>query len=1441
MAIEKVYAFPMSSAQKRLWFLDQLEPGSPFYNIPANLRLTGPLDNKVLERSVNEIIRRHEVLRTTFDMKDGQPVQIISPVWTLTVPLIDLEHIPEREQHDAVRRYAAEEVQRPFVLDEGLLLRVTLLQLAQEDHVLLVTMHHIISDGWSMGIFVRELVTLYGAFSGGRPSPLEELPVQYADYSAWQGEWLSGERLESQLGYWKKQLAGAPRILELPTDRLRPAERSYRAGSVGFEISAEVTKRLNLLSRQTGATLFMTLLAAFAALLSRYSGQEDIVVGTPIANRNHVEIEPLIGFFVNTLVLRMDLSGAPSFRELLGRVRQVSLEAYAHQDVPFEQVVEALQPERSLSVTPVFQVMFALQNAPTVEMGLTGLKIDLLTEFETGIARFDIELYLWETPGGLRGGFAYKKDLFDPASITRMQEHFIHLLKGIAADPDQQVSKIPLLSEAERHRILLQWAGRTEREEKGEPQCAHRLFEAVVEQNAGAQAVVFEEQQLTYRELNERANQLAHHLKALGVGPDVLVGLCVERSIEMIVGILGILKAGGAYMPFDPSHPADRLRFMLEDAGAHAVLTQAGLSERLPLRQDSIVCLDRDWKAISRYPEDNPASVATPGNLIYAIYTSGSTGEPKAVMIEHRNIHNLILGLWKRIYSRYDRPLKVALVAPYVFDASVQQIFGALLLGHALFIVPEDARLDGSSLLAFYQRHGIDLSDGTPTHLRLLLESLGDNNPEIGVKHFIIGGEALAQRTTAAFLRRLSSNAPSITNVYGPAECSVDATCYDVSAETMVLSDTIPIGRPMPNVRIYIVDREENIQPEGVPGEIMIGGDGVGRGYLNREELTSRRFTENPYEKSGRWYRTGDLGRWLPDGNIEFLGRTDRQVKVRGFRIELGEIENTLLRYKGTRDSRTPPGAVTVKRGLGQDAVLCSRCLLPSTIPGVRFDEKGVCDTCLRYEGYRERVGKYFQGKDEFIRLIERAKTLGSATYDCLLLFSGGKDSAYVLHRLVDLGLKVVTFTFDNGYISDTALENITRMASNLRVDHIIRKVTDMKELFLESLEFDSTVCTGCFKALTTLSTQVAYEKGVHMVITGLSRGQILATKLQTLLEQGIFDPHEIEEKLLLFRKMYHARKDRMSRLLNIELPPDVFESTLFVDFFRYDDASVREIKEYLKGKDKAWRQPTDTGFCSTNCMINDAGIYAHLMNKGHHNYAAPISWDIRLGRMTREEGLGDLAFENDRGQRARSILQEIGYFSTKIQDAVVMVRKDEEGNEALCAYFVSNEKISAPELRGYLSKKLPDYMIPGHFLRMEQIPLMPNGKVDRRALPAPGQDRPDLAEPLVEPRTPVEKTIAAIWLEVLKLERVGIHDNFFELGGHSLMATQVASRMRQAFQVEIPLRDLFERPTIAELAARVVAQQLIAAEEEAIETVLAEIETLSDEEAKQLLRGESR
>jgi amino acid adenylation domain-containing protein len=870
---------PLSFAQQRLWFLNRLEPWSVAYNEFEIDSIAGAVDVVLLERSLNEVVRRHEILRTVFLEEEGQPFQVILPDMTLALPVVDIEGLPELVRQAEMRRLAAKVARQPFDLARGPLLRMVLLRLGKEELALLWAMHHIICDGWSMGIFIREMMALYVAFSQGLPSSLPELLIQYADFAAWQRNWLQGEVLERQLAYWQERLDGTSGVLELPVDHPRPPVPTYQGATRPFALSEALTGALRDLCQRERVTLFMVLLAAFDVLLWRYTGQEDILVGSPVAGRNWVETEELIGLFINTLVLRVDLSGNPSFRELLGQAREVTLEAYAHQDLPFEVLVGALRLERDTSRAPLAQVLFSHQVIPDLAQDPSRSGA---SEFRGG-ARVDLELQVMEHSADVSGYLLYNTDIFDDETIARLLDHFKVLLESIVANPDRRIVDLPLLAESERQQLLVAWND-TEMGYSRE-RCVHEMFEEQAARTPDKVAVVFAEQNLTYRNLSQRANQLGHYLQRVGVGPGVSVGICVERSLDMVVGVLGILKAGGNYVPLDPAHPDDRLAYILEDSQAPILLTQQQVFDEKDFSGygGQVILLDEMWRTISREPEAVPASQVSSQNLAYTIYTSGSTGRPKGVQILHRAVVNFLTSMsWRPGFASEDVLLAVTTLC---FDIAGLEIFLPLVTGGREVLLGREDALEGRKLAARLTDCGATKMQATPATWQLLLESGWQGSEKLTA---LCGGEAFPRQLA----NRLIDKVAEVWNMYGPTETTIWSSIYPVGAG----NGAIPIGRPVANTQFYVLNEHLEPAPIGVWGELYIGGDGLARGYPNRPRLTAEKFVPNPFgDKEGaRLYRTGDVVRYLSNGGVEFLGRVDHQVKVHGHRIELAEIEVTL-------------------------------------------------------------------------------------------------------------------------------------------------------------------------------------------------------------------------------------------------------------------------------------------------------------------------------------------------------------------------------------------------------------------------------------------------------------------------------------------------------------------------------------------------------------------
>ncbi|HKU72447.1 MAG TPA: amino acid adenylation domain-containing protein [Pyrinomonadaceae bacterium] len=891
----------LSYAQQRVWFVSHLAPQSAVYNISAAVRLHGQLNIKALEQTLSEITRRHEILRAVFPLKDGRPSQKISLHQPVLIPVIELSGLTDEEQEVKKKELLTDAARQPFDLTRGPLLRLTLLRFSDQRHVILLTMHHIISDGWSADILIREIATLYAGFVQDRPSSLPELPLQYADFADWQRQWLTGEVLDRQLAYWKQQLAEVP-VLELPADRPRQIVRSFRGARHSFRLERSLSDSLKQLSRREATTLFMTLMVGFKVLLHRYTGQYDISVGTPIAGRNRVEIEGLIGFFINTLVLRTDLSGNPTVRELLRREREVAVNAYAHQDVPFEKLVEELHPQRNLSHTPLFQVMMVLQNTQQTALELTGLILEG-EPVASDTAKFDLTLTFKESEHGLFGMFEYNTDLFESATIERMVGHYEQVLSGFVNEVTQPISRLPLLTPLE----LQQFGSELQavRREFPTDKCLHQIFEEQVLRSPDAPAVVFAGESLTYRELNERANQLAHRLQAQGVKSDTRIGLMLERSLEMIIAVLGTLKAGGAYVPLDPSYPQERLTLLLQDAGVSLLLTQQQFGDKLDAALARVIFLDREWEDLDCESKLNPSCPAYPQNLAYVIYTSGSTGRPKGVMVSHANVTRLFAGT--DAWFNFNAGDVWTLFHSYAFDFSVWEVWGALLYGGRLVVVPYWISRSPDAFFDLLCTERVTVLNQTPSAFRQLIrvDESSEKRDELSLRLVIFGGEALELQSLKPWIERHGDERPQLVNMYGITETTVHVTYRRITDRDLTTAPGSVIGEAIPDLDIFVLDKHLQPVPVGVSGQMFVGGAGLARGYLNLAGLTAEIFIPHPFSNvpGARLYRTGDLARRLANGELEYRGRIDEQVKIRGFRIELGEIEVALGQHPAVREA----------------------------------------------------------------------------------------------------------------------------------------------------------------------------------------------------------------------------------------------------------------------------------------------------------------------------------------------------------------------------------------------------------------------------------------------------------------------------------------------------------------------------------------------------------
>jgi amino acid adenylation domain-containing protein/non-ribosomal peptide synthase protein (TIGR01720 family) len=1114
--VARTEELPLSFAQQRMWFLYQMDRQNPAYNEALALRLTGRLNIDILEQTINAIIQRHESLRTTFPMVEGKPIQKIAPSLKIKLLVVNLKYIPQ----DQIDKQIIEELQKPFDLTQAPLLRCTLFDLGYENYILVNVFHHIIIDGWSKGILFKELSKFYQALLGNSTVDLPELAIQYADFAVWQRQWLQGEILENQLNYWKKQLTAAPPLLELPTDKHRPANPNFRGHSISFQINSELTEKLKLLSQKSGATLFMTLLAALNTLLFRYSGQDDILIGTPTTNRNRQEIEPLIGFFVNTLVLRNSLEGNPTFSGLLQQARNVVLEAYANQDVPFEQVVDGLEIERSLSYNHLFQVMFAMQNAPLNALELPDLKAQYLA-VENQRIKFDLSLILEEieTEKGayLEGFWEYDSDLFTPERITRMVGHLQTLLKGIVANPQQTVGELPLLTESEKQQLLVEW--NQTQTSYPDHYCIHQLFEEQVVKTPHAIALIDGEKSLTYEQLNQKANQLAYYLQNLGVKTEDLVGICIERSALMIIGLLGILKAGAAYVPLYPNYPSERLAYMLEDSAVSVLLTQENLVHTLPNYLGTIFCLDQDGKILDHHPQDNPLHPMTSENLAYVIYTSGSTGKPKGVLIQHQSLLNLVS--WHQNAFNITTIDRVTQLAGIAFDASVWEIWTYLTAGACLAIVPPDLLTSPQQLQEWLIAQKITVSF-LPTPLAETLIPL-DWSTNCPLRLMLTRGDKLNDfpPTSIPF---------TLVNNYGPTENTVVTTSVKIRPD-LLTEKAPPIGRPISNTQVYILDQYQQPVPIGIPGELYIGGSGLAKGYLNRPELTDSKFIANPFSQklSDLLYKTGDLVRYRNDGQIEFIGRIDHQVKIRGFRIELGEIETVLNQHTQVKEAiiiarEDQPG---VKRLCAY--VIASQNLTVSQLR-LFLQEKLPQYMVPAFFVLLDAFPLTANGKNDRRALPQPALELED---EAAINFSPGTETERILSKIWQrvLGLKTISINdnfFELGGDSILAIQIIAQAnQAGLQIT--------LKQLF-------------CYQTIAQLAT-VAERVSVNQTTQDLVIGCVPLTPIQKwFFEQNLPERHHFNQSILL-------------EVPN-NLQPDLLKKTISKLLYHHDALRLRFVQQ---------------------------------------------------------------------------------------------------------------------------------------------------------------------------------------------------------------------------------------------------------------------------------------
>ena len=1486
---------PLSYGQKDLWFLWQLSPQGHNYNVSFSVRIYSKVDLTIWQQVFQALRERHPLLRSTLPKLGQQPIQQLHQHQELDFLKIDASSWSEEELNKKV----VEAHRHPFNLETEPVMRVRWFTCSEQDHIMLLTIHHIALDGWSCNLIAKELPQLYQAQLNGLEASLPPLQHSYQDYVSWQKELVEGEEGEQLWNYWQQRLAGELPVLNLPTDKPRPPIQTDNGGSYPFKLSEKLTEQLKELAQTEGATLYMTLLAAFQVLLYRYTGQEDILVGSPTSGRSKAEFASIVGYFINSVVTRADLSGNLSFRDFLSQVRQTVLGALDHQDYPFALLVEKLQVERDSSRAPLFQAGFVLQkflesqdlqkvllSSKKTLMNWGGLEVEpfVLEQYES---QYDLFLEMLEEDSSLVGLLKYNADLFDQQTIARMASHFQNLLEGIVNDPQQRVTALPLITEVEREQILVEW--NNTKTDYPNDKCIHQLFEEQVEKNPDAVAVVFEQQKLTYSQLNSKANQLAHYLQKLGVVPETLVGICVERSLEMVVGLLAILKAGGAYVPLDPNYPTSRLNYMVEDAQLSIILTQEKWQHHLSETIGTVICLDTDSEIINQQSQQMPENQVTANQLAYVIYTSGSTGQPKGVTIPHQGVVRLFSNT---NYVQLDPTDRVAQVSNTSFDAATFEIWGALLHGAVAVVITKSVLLSPQEFVNYIKQEKITTLFLTTA----LFNQLAYSVPEAfsTLKHLLFGGEAVDPKSVKQVLEK---GAPErLLHVYGPTENTTFSSWYKVT-KVAEGATNLPIGKPISNTQIYILDSQLQPVPIGVAGELHIGGDGLATGYHKRPELTASKFIPNPFDKSkvnpplegsqkSKLYKTGDLVRYLADGNIEFLGRIDHQVKIRGYRIETGEIEAVLNSYPKVKETvvvarEDNPGdkrlvayivpqtqtITTSNRELSETQVDSWQDIYNQKI----YDQLSkVSDPLFNIRGWLsnydnqqipEQQMRIWAGDIVSQVLAQKPDSvweIGCGTG--MLLFQialetqkyYGTDISNVSLEYIKQQIEQQPDKYGHVSLAQKRAENMADIADNsfdvVLLSSIVQCFPSM-EYFLEVIEnsirvikpggmiflgdirslplikeFHSSV--QLYQATPSLSLEQIKEKIDREI--DQETELLLSPELFVALKEKHPEISHVQIRIQRGREQNELNKYRYSVLLHIEAQAaSVVAETVETG----EELSVQDIETYLKDK-----KPESICFSGlvNRRVASDRDLVEFLSQSEEKLNVEQLRQKLeskpvngidpeRLYELSSDlgytlelcwsaQGRGELMD----GVFVRSELAQDGIVLTPLtQKSVVASNWHHYGTNPLSSEV---RKQLVPELREYLESRLPDYMVPSGLMVLSQLPLTPNGKVDRKALPVPDVTS-SMSTEYLAPQTQTQKALAEIWVEVLGIDKVGIHDNFFDLGGHSLLATQVMSRVRNIFEIELTLKRLFESPTIADIAKSLEVLSQLAQEEKTLKS----------------------
>ncbi len=1373
-------ALPLTQSQLQLWAGQKLNPNIPLHNTTHSFKIHGKIEEAIFQTAFQKLVDDVDALRANFGEKDGIPFQHLATKIVHTVAIVDCTGMQEDEISDWIHKRS----QHMLDLSKKAF-DTALLRLKEGKYIWFLNMHHMITDAVSATLVFNRLAVIYQNLKENPTSELAGSP-KFQSYIDFEKEaFVNADNTDTKT-YWKEKVESSQGLPALYGGA--SYDKTTASTRIAVKLGAERCQKLMALAENPdikgwtqNLTLFNLLSTIYASFIYRISGQKSFAFGAPMHNRANRSFKETVGLFMEIFPIFVRFEDHDTFFDVLNRIKLESNDylRYAQPGM--------VTPEIGGSFNSILNFINAsfsdfAGNKVASEWIHPG-HIDISHQIRCHVVDFD-------NTGELELLFDLNHGVFDERMIEKVPQHFLNLMDSFLNDIHTVVEKPSLLTPEQTKN----WTGNLTK--TSSQNLVIDQFGMVVTSVSAQKAISQKGNSYTYKELDEKSNQLATFLKKCGIEKGQKVAIHMHRSMDYILSVLAVLKTGAAFIPIASDQPAERIKFILSDAASALLLTNAELEKHISAGTTPVISLEKIQSEIDEMSSVGLQVPIQKEDLAYILYTSGSTGNPKGVLISHGSLANYLS--WAKVFYKTDAPFVFPLFTSIGFDLTITSTFLPLITGGKIVVYKENGHGPDISLMEVLEENNVNSIKLTPSHLALIQ---GTNHVASEIKTMIVGGEDF-KTTLATAIQEGFGKDLRVFNEYGPTESTVGCIVsrFDKAMHT---NTSVAIGTPIDGVQAYILDDYRNLVPEGVIGSLYLGGAGLAQGYLNLEELTAEKFIQSPFHTSQKLYHTGDLARINAVGEFEYLGRVDEQVKLKGFRIELTDIEANLLKHESV--DNTAVVVIENEKAIPENEVVnCSECGLPSNYPNTDFDDDGVCHVCTAFKGYKEEAQKYFKTEDELRNLL-MSKRGQSPNYDCISLLSGGKDSTYILAQLINMGLKVLAFTLDNGYISDQAKGNIDRIVSKLNVDHVYGTTEHMNKIFVDSLHRHHNVCNGCFKTIYTLATKIALESEIPFVVTGLSRGQFFETRLtEELFWDANADVAKIDDTILEARKLYHQEEDAVKDLMDVSAFNDdeTFNKVQFVDFYRYSDVSLEEMLVFLKEK-VDWVRPTDTGR-STNCTINQLGIYVHKKEKGYSNYSFPYSWDVRMGHKTRTETLEEINEVIDEVEVKR-IMQEIGYTESS---------ESELEQKQLVGYYTGKQKLSSLDLTNHLKKELPAHMIPTHFKYLDELPLTSNGKVDKSALKALNNSQLEMETPFVAPQGEIEVLLASIWKEVLRLKQVGVHDDFIALGGHSLAAIRVTARINEEVEMKFPLNKIFELPTISEYAKYIEATLVALLEE---------------------------